>query len=112
MTVLWICLAGGLGAVARHLVDTRLKGIASWPAGVLVVNVLGSFLLGVVSGVPGWGAVVGTGFCGGFTTFSTACVEHLALARRRNGRVAALHVGVMLLACVCAAAAGMAISPQ
>lgn len=78
----WIALtlAGGLGAVARalvtHAVNTRVG--RAFPFGTLVVNVSGAFALGVLS-AAGLGAaalaICGTGFMGGYTTFSTWMYE-------------------------------------
>jgi protein CrcB len=56
------------------------------PLGVLVVNVLGSFLLGLLTGIPHvaavWLTILGVGVLGGFTTFSTVAVETALLAQR------------------------------
>jgi CrcB protein len=64
---LLLALAGGLGATARFLVATQLP----MPYGTLAVNVSGAFLLGLI----GDSFVVGTGFVGAYTTFSTWMVE-------------------------------------
>ena len=74
MILVWVSLAGGFGALTRALVD-RLVAVR-WPAwwATLGINLAGSFAVGVAAGVLSAAAfaVVGTGFCGGFTTFSTA----------------------------------------
>lgn len=51
MTMLWVCLAGGLGAVARFLLDSRINSRFSVPVplGTLVINVMGSLLLGLIT---------------------------------------------------------------
>ncbi|TSD58010.1 fluoride efflux transporter FluC [Aeromicrobium piscarium] len=112
-------LAGGLGAVCRLLLDGLIQGRASgrFPWGTIAINLTGSFALGCVMGwaggelVPGGIAfVVGTGFLGGYTTFSTASHETVRLAR--EGRWAASvanGLGVLVLA-VLAAGCGLAIT--
>lgn len=114
--VLLVALGGAAGSVLRYLAG------AAWPAdaaagavpwATLGVNVLGAFALGVVVGaVPaGHGArlLVGTGVCGGFTTFSTFAVEAVALAEGgAGGRAAGYALGSVGLGIV-AAAAGVAV---
>ncbi|GAB7190754.1 hypothetical protein NUM3379_14610 [Kineococcus sp. NUM-3379] len=109
-------LAGGAGAAARYAVDTslraRLGDAFPWPT--LAVNVSGSLLLGFLAGLAPalpWGAgllaVAGTGFCGGYTTFSTAAVEVVRLhGDGVPGRAAAYAAG-SLLAGVAAALLGL-----
>lgn len=68
---------GALGAVLRHAVGQRVDS-GEFPAGTLVVNVVGSFVLGLVTVLGADGGVllfVGTGACGSFTTFSSFSVE-------------------------------------
>ncbi|MGO4301940.1 fluoride efflux transporter CrcB [Leifsonia sp. RAF41] len=114
LLVLAVAAAGGVGAVARFVLDGALR---SWlrvgfPIGTTIINVTGSFLLGLVTGLalahglpPEWRAVLGTGFLGGYTTFSTASYETVRLAQQRRYRAALVNgVGMLVLAL---AAAGL-----
>ncbi|WP_241156117.1 fluoride efflux transporter FluC [Leucobacter chromiireducens] len=108
LTVLGIAVAGGLGAAARFAVDQGIPARvrARFPVGILLVNLSGSFALGVVTGLALAApitAVLASGFLGGYTTFSTASLDtaRMILARRPIGAV--LHglgtlVGSVLLA--------------
>ncbi|HET6826581.1 MAG TPA: fluoride efflux transporter CrcB [Amnibacterium sp.] len=113
-----VALAGGLGAVARFLLDTAIRSRVgtAFPAGTVLINLTGSLLLGLVVGLADAGAVpdalrivVGTGFLGGYTTFSAASVETEALVVARR-RAAAIANGLGVpIACVALAAAGVAL---
>ena len=121
MTVLLLTLAGGLGAVARFVLDGTVSAARSWryPVGTTVINLSGSFLLGLLAGLvagllPGPASLVlGTGFLGGYTTFSTAAYETVRLAEQRRWGAALLHgVGQLVVATALAAlgyAAGSAV---
>jgi fluoride exporter len=114
LLVLAVAVAGGLGAVARLVLDgvTRSLVRVNFPLGTTVINVTGSFLLGLVTGLAlanglpaEWRAILGTGFLGGYTTFSTASYETVRLAQQRRSRAALFNgVGMLLLAL---AAAGL-----
>ena len=117
MIGLLVAVAGGTGAVVRFLVDTwvghRSQG-SPVPLGTMAINVTGSFLLGLVTGWwmfgagdPGWKLVLGTGFLGGYTTFSTASVEVARLTRAGRGWTVLAHAGGMLLLSVAAAGLGL-----
>lgn len=119
MTMVAIALLGGLGAVARFVVDGLLmaRRERTYPAGTLVVNVTGSFAAGLLLG---WAAgrtdaaaaqaLLGTGFLGGFTTFSAASVELVAQLLARRPVVAAV-VGLALpIAALAAAGLGYALT--
>jgi CrcB protein len=82
---LGLALAGGLGAVARFLVDgfVSARTRRALPLGTLAVNLTGAFALGVLSG----NFVIGTGFVGAYTTFSTWMFETQRLTE--DGRWAA-----------------------
>lgn len=79
----------GLGAVARYVLDRAVSQLhpSSFPFGTLTVNVTGSLLLGLVTGLAvhrglpsGVAVVLSAGFCSGFTTWSTYIWESLVLA--------------------------------
>jgi CrcB protein len=112
MTVLLLALAGGLGAVARFVLDGTVTAARSWryPVGTTVINLGGSFLLGLLAGLAGRvlpGSaylVLGTGFLGGYTTFSTAAYETVRLAEQRRWGAALLHgLGQVVVATALAA---------
>ena len=97
MTALLVALGAAVGAPARYHVDRWLQRRtgAGFPYGTLAVNVIGSFVLGlVVAGGPGarWQAVLGVGFCGAFTTYSTFAAETTALAASGHRSKAVLNV--------------------
>jgi CrcB protein len=99
---------GALGALARFLVDGAVSARAGrvFPAGTLVVNLSGAFALGVLVGAAVSGdtnRLLGTGFLGGYTTFSTWMFESQRLAEDGRDRSAALNVAVSLIAGVLAA---------
>ncbi|MEV7618977.1 CrcB family protein [Microbacterium sp. NPDC089321] len=103
---------GGLGAATRYLVDigvARLTG-ARFPWGVMVINVTGSLLLGLVVGMlPGAAFVLGAGFLGGYTTFSTAMVDAISLWRDGEQRAAVFDVLGMLVLSLAGAGLGLAL---
>lgn len=102
--------AGGLvGSVARYWLAGYVQGLSDtvFPYGTLVVNVLGSFVLGVVAALsmergllsPNLRLLLGVGFCGGFTTMSTFSYESMALLRDGSVAAAMLNIGGSVLAC-------------
>jgi CrcB protein len=122
VTALLVLLGGAVGAPLRYLIDRCVQsrsgaiGARELPLGTLLVNVIGSFLLGLITaGVShqGWSpqvqTLVGTGFCGGLTTFSTFSVETVQLTRQGRTAAALGYVGFSCLLGVGAAAAGYAL---
>lgn len=106
-----IALAGGAGAAMRLVVDglVRSRMGTSLPWGTLVINIAGSFALGwlVGDGVSRtWLDVAGTGFLGGFTTFSAASFESARLALDRRWPAAIGYGAGGLAAAVSAASLG------
>lgn len=101
-----LALAGGLGAVARYTLDgvirTRTAGITPW--GTITINLSGSLALGLLTGLAAAAvlpgallAIAGTGFLGGYTTFSTASVETVRiLQERRWAAGAAVALGTLV----------------
>ena len=119
MLVLGIALAGALGAPTRYLVDRVIvvRADAGLPPGTLVINVTGSFVLGVLTGLALYHAfpstpktIVGTGFCGAYTTFSTFSYEVVRLAERGAMRSAVRTLLASLALPALAAALGLALA--
>ncbi|MFU8871523.1 fluoride efflux transporter CrcB [Micromonospora sp. SL4-19] len=111
MTVLLIAVGAALGAPLRYLTDRAVQARhdSVFPWGTLAVNVAGSLLLGAVIAIPATPAataLVGTGFCGALTTWSTLSYETLRLAREGARRHALANVLVSLVAGLAAASLG------
>lgn len=111
-----LIVGGGLGAGLRYVIDGAImRGRReAFPLGILVVNVVGSFLLGLLTGLsafigPVWLAIAGIGVLGGFTTFSTVSVETVLLLQRGRRDWAWVNLLGTLVVCVVAAAIGLMI---
>ncbi len=116
MIVLWLALAGSVGAVARFVVDgaIRTRWATTFPYGTLLINITGSALLGALTGLvmfhgspAALTTIGGTGFCGGYTTFSTASFETIRLLQQQKRSAAVLNAAAHLLLTVTAAAFGL-----
>jgi CrcB protein len=101
MTGLLVALGAAIGAPARYLTDRAVQARlrATFPVGTFVVNVVGSFILGAVAGSAAHGgastrvsAMIGTGFCGALTTYSTFSYETMRLLEGRRSGLAAWNV--------------------
>jgi CrcB protein len=102
VTVLAISLGAVLGANARYFLGGWLSDRfgSSFPIGTLVINVSGSFVIGIVLTLIGerlvvadwWRPLVAIGFLGSYTTFSTFSIETLALAQAGSWWLAGLNV--------------------
>jgi CrcB protein len=112
----WIelLLLGGLGAVARFRLDSGVsaRGDREFPLGTFTVNIVGSFALGLLTGADvtgSWLFVVGTGFLGSFTTFSTWMFETERLAEDGEETLAAANLALSGVAGLAAAGVGWAV---
>ena len=115
MTVVLVALGAAVGAPLRYVTDrlVQRKTGSRFPLGTLTVNVAGSLLLGFLIGLPADArlvALLGTGFCGALTTYSTFGLETVTLAREGARRHAVLNVVVSVLAGLAAAYLGGAIA--
>jgi CrcB protein len=119
MTLLLVALGAAVGAPARYLVDRAVQARhrSSYPWGTWTVNVVASLILGVVTGAVVAGgageqvaALVGTGFCGALSTYSTFSFETLRLAETGRRGAAAGNVVLSVAAGLAAAAAGAGIA--
>jgi fluoride exporter len=104
--VLWISLAGAAGTAARYLLTVAItqRFGTSFPAGTMVVNLMGCFILAAVmsaGAAVGWSATVRmavtVGFLGGFTTYSSFNQETLMLWERGATSAVMLNLAVTLV---------------
>ena len=108
-----VFIGGGLGSVTRYLVGRWLP-VATFPVSILLVNVLASAVLGWV---VGWVAsraagdearlLVGVGFCGGLSTFSSFSYDTLALLQNGRWANALINVVLNVVLCLVASASGL-----
>lgn len=111
-----LAAAGGLGASSRMLIDGLIKSRVSTalPWGTIIINVSGSLVLGLLTGLAGanllpeaWHLVLGTGFLGGYTTFSTASFETVRLLQERRWVAGLVNGSGTLVFATTAAAIGL-----
>jgi CrcB protein len=102
-----VMVGGAAGTLARAGVAEALPVTpGTWPWATLVVNLVGTVLLGWVVAADRWRPLVGTGFCGALTTFSTFQVETFRLAEGGHELLAAAYVAVSVSAGLAAAQLG------
>lgn len=115
MSVLYVALGAAIGAPLRYLTDVVIqrRHDSVFPWGTLAVNVVGSFLFGVIASVAKEGelstaavAAFGVGFCGALTTYSTFGYETLRLIEGGARPFALANVGISVAAGLGAASAG------
>jgi fluoride exporter len=120
MHFLWIGIGGFLGANARFLIS-REMGVrlgVTFPYGTLFVNILGSFIIGIVFTLltdrvvadPIWRQFVVIGFLGGFTTFSSYAMETMLLIQDGRWSSALIYVLGNNVTCLLACAVGIFIA--
>lgn len=119
MRWLWIGLGGAGGTLLRYAISLwapRLFG-TTFPAATLVVNLLGSFLIGAIMHVgltttmisPTTRLALTTGVMGGLTTYSTFNYETIQLVRSGAWAVGVLNVGVTFVGCLVAGVLGLVV---
>lgn len=117
--IVLIGLAGGLGAATRFIADgeIRRRWSTTFPWATATINVSGSLLLGFLAGVvlfhrapEDLQLIAGVGFCGGYTTFSTAMVETVRLAQLGRLRHALANALLPLTVSALAAGVGLALA--
>ena len=103
-----IAAAGGVGAVCRFVLDGLLTSLseADFPWPTVLINITGSLLLGLITGLTvsgllpeAWRLVLGTGFLGGYTTFSAASVDTARLLQQQRWAAGIVHgLGTLVIA--------------
>ncbi|MEM7018277.1 MAG: fluoride efflux transporter CrcB [Pseudomonadota bacterium] len=114
MILVWVALGGGLGSILRYLASSYVDQMHnySFPVGILVVNIIGSFAMGFLAWVfashlsmaEEHRAAVLVGFLGGFTTF--ASFSHDTLNHFLQGEYLAVILNIVLSVVLCIIAAG------
>jgi fluoride exporter len=116
---LGIAIAGALGAPSRYLVDRMVqrRNRSEVPGGTLLINVTGSLVLGFLVGLVTYHAfpktpelILGTGFCGAYTTFSTFTFETVRLIERRQATMALTYATASIVGSLAAAGVGLALA--
>lgn len=120
--IFWVALGSALGGVARYSLGGLIQRLApgGFPLGTLVINVLGSLVLGFIVRYALATPTVSTearafltiGLCGGFTTFSTFSYESATLLERGEWSRLALYVGLSLILTLAGVLAGAALAGQ
>jgi CrcB protein len=116
--IFWVALGGSLGAVGRFVISTVLFVPGQFPWATLVINIAGSFGIGLLWGVAHqqpwfeqWGRyLLVVGMLGGFTTFSAFSLETVGLIDGGRWAGAVGYVTASMLGCVCAAWLGQRIT--
>jgi fluoride exporter len=105
-TMLAVACGGAIGAVLRYVIGEYLKGyvIKQLAMGTLIINIVGSFLLGWLMGLHlsmnAWYTFfLTTGICGAFTTFSTFVVEVISYMKKRAMITAVIYVILTMILC-------------
>lgn len=113
MKALLVALGAGFGASARYLIDLAVKKLHShWiPFETLGINIAGSFILGLVLNSHGNTLLIlGTGFAGAFTTWSTLAVEAHALVKTKSHAKAFTYLVLTFILGIGAAGIGIALA--
>lgn len=116
---LLVGLGAAFGAVTRYVIDQAVtrNRVSAFPAGTWIINITGSFVLGLLTGLAAHDGlsghvltVLGTGVLGGYTTFSTFSYETVRLTEDGNGLTAIGNVVGSVAAGLAAAAAGLGLA--
>ncbi len=108
--ILLVAVGGALGASVRYVLASAWRSRFPWA--ILVANVAGSFVLGLLIDSADGNVLLftGVGFCGALTTFSTFALDTLVLAREGRASAATLNVVLSAAGSIAAFAAGLLIS--
>lgn len=117
MILIWIAIGGAVGSVLRYLIYTTIDGIhtSSFPLGVLIVNVIGSFLIGYLTWIfthqvhlsEEYRGAILIGLLGGFTTFSSFAYNNLDYFLSEQYLLMLFNIVLSVVLCIIAAGVGL-----
>jgi CrcB protein len=102
---LMVGLGGAIGSMMRYGTGLLLKSITIFPVGTLTVNLVGSFLIGIIAGIATnnpkfqeeWYLLLAVGICGGFTTFSALSLEGIQMIQQQKIMLYLLYASSSIL---------------
>ena len=111
--LLLVGLGGGLGSMLRYAGNLLIR-VKPFPCTTLTINILGSFIIGVVFAMSikqeplsdNWKLFLATGICGGFTTFSAFSLENMGLIQSGKFGMALTYIGLSVILGIVAAFLG------
>jgi len=109
-SIIFVGIGGFFGAILRYVIEQSFKKMSLFPYGTLVVNVIGSFLLGCLLGVTIHHYVyllVSIGFLGSFTTFSTLTFDSIKLYKNKQWFPLTIYITLTYIGGLSAALIGM-----
>jgi CrcB protein len=115
--ILLIGIGGAIGSVLRYLFSQMIKS-ASFPLATFTVNIIGSFLIGIIIALSikhsafnsQWKIFLATGLCGGFTTFSSFSFENLQLIQEGKWLTSLIYIAGSILLGIIATGIGYKIA--
>ena len=111
MRTLLVILGAGIGAPARFAIDQYIRKFTDKPYGILLVNVLGSFVLGItMQSAENTYALFAIGFAGAFTTWSTFMLYFFLAYELKKYKDAAINLGASLVFGLLAASLGLSLA--
>lgn len=108
MRALYVALGAGFGGPARYFIDTYLRKFSNRPYGTFLVNVVGSFLIGLTFHSTGhWHDLIAIGFAGAFTTWSTFMLDIYLAWKLKDYQEALINLFISLVLGLAAAWVGI-----
>ncbi len=113
--MIFVALGGAIGATFRYLIGEYVNNISKtkFPIGILLINLMGAFVLGSIINQSSSNLYLflATGFCGGFTTYSTFSIEAIQLLQRNQYGWFFTYIILTIIGSILAIFAGQSISP-